>query len=87
MRLALANDVRRHRVRISRVDDAGHLPVPNGEWARADDCRRGAPPALVSATLCDGVVAAIVVLAMCPGPLVPKIVLDGLSERAKRRMP
>jgi hypothetical protein len=46
-----------------------------------------APPALVSATLCDGVVAATVVLAMCLGLLVPKIVLDGLSERATRRMP
>jgi hypothetical protein len=45
----------------------------------------GAPAALVSATLSDGVVAAIIVLAMCLGLLAPKLVLDGLSERAARR--
>jgi uncharacterized membrane protein YjjP (DUF1212 family) len=45
----------------------------------------GAPAALVSATLSDGVVAATVVLAMCLGLVIPKLVLDGLSERAARR--
>jgi hypothetical protein len=38
-----------------------------------------------SATLHDGVVAAAVVLAMCRGLIVPKLVLDGLSERATVR--
>jgi uncharacterized membrane protein YjjB (DUF3815 family) len=37
----------------------------------------GAPAALVSATLSDGVVAAAVVLAMCIGLLTPKLVIDG----------
>jgi uncharacterized membrane protein YjjB (DUF3815 family) len=45
----------------------------------------GAPAALVSATLSDGMVAATVILAMCLGLLAPKLVLDGLSERAARR--
>jgi uncharacterized membrane protein YjjB (DUF3815 family) len=36
---------------------------------------------LVSATLSDGVVATTVILAMCLGLLVPKLVLDGLSQR------
>jgi uncharacterized membrane protein YjjP (DUF1212 family) len=44
----------------------------------------GASAALVSATLYNGVVAAAVVLAMCLGLLVPRLVLDGLSERATR---
>jgi len=37
----------------------------------------GAPAALVSATLSDGVVAAAVVLAMCIGLLTPKLLIDG----------
>ena len=45
----------------------------------------GAPAALVSATLSDGVVAAAVVLAMCIGLLAPKLVLDSLIERPTRR--
>jgi uncharacterized membrane protein YjjP (DUF1212 family) len=44
----------------------------------------GASAALVSATLYNGVVAAAVVLAMCLGLLVPRLVLDGLSERGTR---
>jgi uncharacterized membrane protein YjjP (DUF1212 family) len=44
----------------------------------------GASATLVSATLYNGVVAAAVVLAMCLGLLVPRLVLDGLSERATR---
>jgi hypothetical protein len=44
-----------------------------------------ASAALISATLHDGVVAAAVVLAMYLGVIVPKPVLDGLSERATRR--
>jgi uncharacterized membrane protein YjjP (DUF1212 family) len=45
----------------------------------------GAPAGLVSATLSDGVIAATVVVVMCLGLLVPKLVLDGLSEHAARR--
>jgi uncharacterized membrane protein YjjB (DUF3815 family) len=45
----------------------------------------GASAALISATLHDGVVAAAVVLAMCLGLIVPKLLLDGLSERATGR--
>jgi hypothetical protein len=37
--------------------------------------------------LYDGVVAAAVVLAMSLGLLAPKLLLDGLSERAKRVRP
>jgi uncharacterized membrane protein YjjP (DUF1212 family) len=44
----------------------------------------GASATLVSATLYNGVVAAAVVLAMCLGLLVPRLVLDGLSQRATR---
>ena len=44
----------------------------------------GASATLVSTTLYNGVVAAAVVLAMCLGLLVPRLVLDGLSERATR---
>jgi uncharacterized membrane protein YjjP (DUF1212 family) len=44
----------------------------------------GAPATLVSTTMYNGVVAAAVVLAMCPGLLVPRLVLGGLSERATR---
>jgi uncharacterized membrane protein YjjB (DUF3815 family) len=44
----------------------------------------GASATLVSATFYNGVVAAAVVLAMCLGLLVPRLVLDGLSERATR---
>jgi hypothetical protein len=47
----------------------------------------GASAALVSATFYDGVVAAAVVLAMSLGLLAPKLLLDGLSERAKRVRP
>jgi uncharacterized membrane protein YjjP (DUF1212 family) len=45
----------------------------------------GAPAGLVSATLSDGVIAATVVVVMCLGLLVPKLVIDGLSEHAARR--
>jgi len=44
----------------------------------------GASATLVSTTLYNGVVAAAVVLAMCLGLLVPRLVLGGLSERAAR---
>jgi uncharacterized membrane protein YjjP (DUF1212 family) len=44
----------------------------------------GASARLVSTTLYNGVVAAAVVLAMCLGLLVPRLVLGGLSERATR---
>lgn len=44
----------------------------------------GASATLVSMTLYNGVVAAAVVLAMCLGLLVPRLVLSGLSERATR---
>jgi hypothetical protein len=36
---------------------------------------------LTSATLADGMTAIIVILAMSLGLIVPKIALDGLSER------
>ena len=44
----------------------------------------GAPAALVSATLSDGLVAATVVLAVCLGLLAPKLMLDGWSARRAR---
>ena len=54
-------------------------------WPVHDPGGKQASAALISATLHDGVVAAAVVLAMCLGLIVPKLVLDGLSERATGR--
>jgi hypothetical protein len=54
-------------------------------WPVHDPCGKQASAALTSATLRDGVVTAAVVLAMCLGLIVPKLVLDGLSERATGR--
>jgi hypothetical protein len=51
-------------------------------WPVHDPGGKQASAALMSATLHDGVVAAAAVFAMCPGRIVPKLVLDGLSERA-----
>jgi uncharacterized membrane protein YjjP (DUF1212 family) len=44
-----------------------------------------APAGLVSGTLSDGATAATIVLAMTLGLLIPKLLIDGLSERAARR--
>jgi hypothetical protein len=54
-------------------------------WPVHDSDGKQVSAALISATLHDGVVAAAVVLAMYLGVIVPKPVLDGLSERATRR--
>ena len=56
------------------------LAVPDAVQDAADGKQVSA--ALISATLHDGVVAAAVVLDMCLGLIVPKLVLNGLSERA-----
>ena len=51
-------------------------------WPVHDPGGKRVSAALISATLHDGVVAAAVVLDMCLGLIVPKLVLNGLSERA-----
>jgi len=38
---------------------------------------------LVSATLADGITAVTIVLAMCLGLIVPRVVIDCLSDRSK----
>jgi uncharacterized membrane protein YjjB (DUF3815 family) len=43
-----------------------------------------ASPALISGTFADGATAASIMLAMSLGLLVPKLVIDGLGERAGR---
>jgi hypothetical protein len=40
-------------------------------------------PQLLSATLADGSTALLIILAMGFGLIVPKMVIDGLSERSK----
>ena len=66
-------------------DAAGALWPALQLWPVHDPGGKQAPATLMSATLHDGVVAAAVVLAMCLGLIVPKLVLDGLSERATGR--
>jgi hypothetical protein len=40
-------------------------------------------PQLLSATLADGSTALLIILAMSFGLIVPKMLIDGLSERSK----
>ena len=54
-------------------------------WPVHNPDGKKASATLISSTSHDGVVAAAVVLAMCQGLIVPKLVLDGLSQRATGR--
>jgi uncharacterized membrane protein YjjP (DUF1212 family) len=47
--------------------------------------RPTASPALLIGTVCDGATAVTIVLAMCLGLLMPKLVIDSLIERAARK--
>ena len=84
MRADVVDYRRRYRLRVGGVDDSRCLLVQDGERAFAD--RRGSPTTLemLSATAGDGLIAAIIILAMSFGLIVPKMAIDYFGDRVAR---
>ena len=80
----LAHAVCRHWVRIRGVYDAGRLHVQDGQRPRQLTNNSQRTWELMGATLADGSVAVLIILAMSFGLIVPKLIIDAVTEKLTR---